>query len=129
MRPLVYLLCDDLVWSSRLAAGFQAAGAVVRVARDCPELLRLAGEAPAACVVLDLTVAGPSVADLVRHLRRQSTPPYLVAYGPHVDTQALTAARDAGCDLVVPRSKLAELVREAAPVWLARSERPDTPDS
>jgi hypothetical protein len=43
----------------------------------------------------------------------------VVAYGSHVDTATLRAAREAGCDVVLPRSKFVEELPTALPTWLA----------
>ena len=40
------------------------------------------------------------------------------AYGSHVDTAGLKAARVAGCDLVLPRSAFAEQLPSRLPAWL-----------
>ena len=45
--------------------------------------------------------------------------PRLVAYGSHVDAEALRAARAAGCDPVLPRSKFVDDLPAALPGWLA----------
>jgi hypothetical protein len=42
-----------------------------------------------------------------------------VAYGSHVDTESLRAARAAGCDRVLPRSKFIEELPSALPDWFA----------
>jgi hypothetical protein len=42
----------------------------------------------------------------------------VVAYGSHVDTERLRAARSAGCDPVLPRSKFVEELPKALPQWL-----------
>jgi hypothetical protein len=44
--------------------------------------------------------------------------PRVVAYGSHVDAQGLAAARAAGCDLVLPRSKFVEELPTALALWL-----------
>lgn len=63
-------------------------------------------EAAPALVLLDLSMAGTSPAELVPKLRA-SLPPdaRIVAFGSHVHTRLLAAAREAGCDLVVSRGE------------------------
>jgi hypothetical protein len=41
-----------------------------------------------------------------------------MAYGSHVDTATLRAARAAGCDPVLPRSKFVEDLPICLPAWL-----------
>ena len=45
--------------------------------------------------------------------------PRVVAYASHVDTASLKAACDAGCDVVLPRSKFVADLPTALPEWLA----------
>jgi hypothetical protein len=47
--------------------------------------------------------------------------PRVVAYGPHVDAALLRAARDAGCDPVLPRSKFVEQLSQALTEWIGRA--------
>ena len=44
--------------------------------------------------------------------------PRMVAYGSHVDAAVLRAAREAGCDPVLPRSKFVEELPRALPEWM-----------
>ena len=46
--------------------------------------------------------------------------PTIIGYGSHVDTATLKAARDAGCDVVLPRSKFVE---ELAHLLQSQGER------
>lgn len=55
----------------------------------------------ASVVVIDLARA----ASLVAAVRRAAPEARVVAYGPHVDTDVLTRARDDGADSVLPRSR------------------------
>jgi hypothetical protein len=43
--------------------------------------------------------------------------PRVVAYGSHVDTATLKAARASGCDPVLPRSKFVEDLPRELPRW------------
>jgi hypothetical protein len=45
--------------------------------------------------------------------------PRIVAYGSHVDTAGLRKAREAGCDLVWPRSKFVAELPGALQAWFA----------
>jgi hypothetical protein len=59
----------------------------------------------------DVTGADIVVVDLARHqgvlpeIRRRAPDAWVVAYGPHVDAEALAAARAAGADRVLARSR------------------------
>ena len=75
------------------------------------------------CVIVDLAFPGLDLPDLIRRLGEVcASPPRVVAYGSHVDTQTLRAAREAGCDVVLPRSKFVEDLPRELPAWLAGPE-------
>jgi CheY-like chemotaxis protein len=117
--PVGILLSDDLIFTSRVTGEARALGFVVKSARSVETLLGLARQQPPACVLLDLANPGLSVPDLLGRLREVCTPPpRVVAYGSHVDAAGLRAAREAGCDLVLPRSKFVEELPVALPHWL-----------
>jgi CheY-like chemotaxis protein len=114
------LLCDDLMFTSRITGTARDLGLAVEPVRSAEALRELIGKQQPRCLLLDLAVAGPAVADLVRLARTECVPPaVVVAYGSHVDTATLRAAREAGCDLVLPRSKFVEDLPHTLADWLA----------
>lgn len=117
--PAGLLLSDDLIFASRITGTAAALGLSVQAARTPEALLELARRQAPRCVLLDLANPGLVLPDLLRGLRESCTPmPYVVAYGSHVDAAGLRAAREAGCDLVLPRSKFVEELPRALPGWL-----------
>src|SRR5262249_38619522 len=105
------MLSDDLLFTSRVAGTARERGLSVVPARSAEALLQLARRETPACVLVDLENAGLSISEFVRQLGECCTPPpYVVAYGSHVNTASLRAARAAGCDVVVPRSQFVELL-------------------
>src|SRR5712692_7244133 len=106
--PLGILLCDDLMFASRIMGTARSLGLTMRTVRSGTDLEQLAAEEKPLCVILDLANPGLSVADVVRRLRPEGNVPVIVAYGSHVDAAGLNAARQAGCDVVLPRSKFVE---------------------
>jgi CheY-like chemotaxis protein len=118
--PLGLLLSDDLMFTSRIAATARQLGLDLRAAKSQAALETLAGQQPPRCVILDLANPGLDVAALLGRLDETCRPrPLVVAYGSHVDTPTLRAARAAGCDLVLPRSKFVEDLPHALPDWFA----------
>jgi len=114
------LLSDDLMFTSRITATARQLGLEVRAASAQAGLERLAEKEAPRCVMLDLSNPGLDVAALLRQLREACPqPPFVVGYGSHVDTATLRAAREAGCDLVFPRSKFVEELPRALPEWFA----------
>jgi CheY-like chemotaxis protein len=117
------LLSDDLIFTSRITGTARGLGLTVKVARSSDLLLTLARQQTPTCVLIDLANPGLSVPELIRQLEEICSPrPRVVAYGSHVDAEGLRAAREAGCDLVLPRSKFVEDLGRDLPNWLAVRE-------
>jgi DNA-binding NarL/FixJ family response regulator len=121
MNAISLLLSDDLLFTSKITATASAAGLQVRGLRDGAELVRQAEVCQAPCVILDLQHPGLDIAEIVKSLKGVPSRPLIVGYGSHVDTATLRRAREAGCDLVLPRSKFAEDLAAALPRWCAGS--------
>jgi len=117
-RVLV-LLSDDLIFNSRISAPARDQGATVRGARNVDAAAAAARESSATCVIVDLALAGSRICDLLTSLRALAVPPRVIAYGSHVDAAGLSAAVEAGCDVVLPRSKFVEALDNELPRWLA----------
>src|SRR5262245_55682393 len=122
-EPRGLLLSDDLIFASRIIGTALAHGLTVKQARSADALTELIRQELPTCVLLDLHHPELSLPDLLAHLR-QSCPhmPTVVAYGSHVDAPRLKAARDAGCDVVLPRSAFVEQLPTMLPRWLSPSE-------
>src|ERR1700733_6064276 len=115
------LLCDDLLFASRITGAAKAQGLDLNCARSLPELANLLKSQSPACVLIDLHHPGLSVAGLIESL--PASRPYVVGFGSHVDSATLKAAREAGCDLVLPRSKFVEDLAANLPRWLGGAEK------
>jgi CheY-like chemotaxis protein len=114
------LLSDDLMFASRITGTARSLGLTVKPVRSVDVLENLSRQEPPRCVIVDLANPGLSVPDLIQHLRETCSPmPRIVAYGSHVDAAGLKAARDAGCDIVLPRSALVEQLPHKLPEWMA----------
>jgi DNA-binding NarL/FixJ family response regulator len=116
------LLCDDLIFASRITGTAKALGFSLRCVKTPAELLPLARQSPPRFVILDLHVPQLKIEDLVRELADLQPRPFLVGYGSHVDTATLKSAREAGCDLVWPRSKFVDELAAAMPRWFSSTE-------
>jgi CheY-like chemotaxis protein len=116
------MLCDDLIFFSRVAATARAAGLVVKQARTAAAVLELARVQPPGGVVVDLHAEGLDVPALLAGLR-EACPvmPRVVAFGSHVEAETLRAAREAGCDRVLPRSKFVRELETDLKEWLTPS--------
>jgi DNA-binding NarL/FixJ family response regulator len=118
--PQGLLLCDDLIFASRIAGAARAAGLEVRQARTPDALVDMARREPPQGVLIDLGFPDLDLVGLLRRLAEACPAlPRVVAYGSHVDAAGLHAARAAGCDLVLPRSKFVEDLPQELRAWLA----------
>jgi CheY-like chemotaxis protein len=118
--PVGLLLSDDMIFTSRIVGTAAGLGLSVKAARSADALVQLAHEQRPRCVIVDLSNPGLHIADLMRRLGEIGSPrPFVVAYGSHVDTATLQAGREAGCDIVWPRSKFVEELARALPGWLS----------
>ncbi len=117
----VLLLCDDLIFASRITGTAAPWGLTVKICRSSIDLLDQARQDPPICVIVDLSHPGLNLSEFVAALKSAAVPPKIVAYGSHVDVAGLKAAREAGCDFVLPRSQFVERLPTALPDWARRS--------
>jgi DNA-binding NarL/FixJ family response regulator len=114
------LLSDDLIFTSRVTGTAQALGLTVQSARTASALVEQARTAPPRCVLMDLHNPGLDLPALLHDLAAVCPQmPRVVAYGSHVEAATLHAAREAGCDLVLPRSRFVEELPVSLGAWLA----------
>jgi CheY-like chemotaxis protein len=115
------LLSDDLIFTSRIVGTARELGLTMKAARSVGTLEALVRQEAPSCVLLDLAFPGLPLLDLMQQLRALCPQmPRVVAYGPHVDVVGLRAAREAGCDPVLPRSKFVEDLPHLLPNWLSK---------
>jgi len=119
--PSALLLCDDLMWISRVTGTGEALGFRVLAAPTTEKLEALARRQPPRCIIVDLGVTQAPPAEVIARFAAAcgASPPRFVAFGSHVDVATLQAARDAGCDPVLPRSKMAEALPQLLQQWLS----------
>jgi CheY-like chemotaxis protein len=114
------LLCDDLIFTSRIVGTARDLGFLFKTARTVEALREhLVHEEPT-CIIVDLSNPGLDIADLMSDLRGRNRPPSVIAYGSHVDTATLKAARAAGCDEVLTRSQFVEELSGKLAEWMKR---------
>lgn len=117
------LLCDDLIFTSRIVGTAAALGLSIQASKNVADLLNFARQVAPRCVIIDLHAPGLDIAKLVRELAALQPKPVIVGYGSHVDTATLKQAREAGCDIVWPRSKFVDELPTALAGWF-RAETP-----
>ena len=116
------LLTDDMLFSSRITGTALALGLKINVAKSVNDVTSQARERMPTCIIIDLSHPGLQLPVLIRDLHDAGTPmPRLVAYGSHVDAATLRAAREAGCDVVLPRSQFVEKLPHDLAAWMTPS--------
>ncbi len=108
----------DLFWATRIKGTAEALGIAARPARTVEMLEARLADSPVKALVVDLDALQTAV-ELIQHLRGpNATPPQravrVLAFGPHVATEAFEAARLAGADRVLARGAFARHL----PDWL-----------
>ena len=119
--PIGLLLSDDLLFISRIAGTARALGLSLQACRDVPALEAAARAQAPACVIVDLHHSGLDITRLIATLKATAKCT-IVGYGSHVAADVLHAARGAGCDLVLPRSKFAESLADEMGKWFGAAD-------
>lgn len=116
------MICDDLIFTSRVTATARAYGQTVKIARSAEVAERITAENRPVCVLVDLHTPGLDLPAFLTRLTEQNpNRPRIVAYASHVDTERLKAARAAGCDQVLPRSQFVRQLETELVGWLTES--------
>lgn len=106
---LAYLVAD-LMWQSRVTSAARAAGVPARRVRSWDETRTLLESGSVRLVLVDLT--DPAADEIVSECPQiVEKGVQVMAFGPHVDTQALDRARACGAE-VLPRGALARRLDE-----------------
>lgn len=102
----IVLVSSDLTVMARVEGVARRRGASLQTAADIKQAVARAAEATADLVIVDLTCPGIDVGTLVRSLKsRDPSRPCIIAFGPHVHSERLQAAQQAGCDEVFSRGR------------------------
>ena len=127
--PIGLLLSEDMIFTSRIVGTARDLGLMLKSLRSMANILQEAQKQSPTCVIVDLANPMLNVPELISQLRKScATMPYVVAYGSHVDAAGLRAAREAGCNVVLPRSKFVEDLPRELPVWFGATATPRSPE-
>ena len=100
--PPILVLVSDLIFSSRISAEARAAGSAIRMIRQ-PQLL--AGQSGRRLIV-DLNLPGAIAA--AGEWRKNGGE--VIGFVGHTDQEAISEARAAGIDQVLPRSRFVQIL-------------------
>jgi hypothetical protein len=99
-------ISPDLLFAGKIQSAAEPLGIGMLQVSELSAIKRALAEEQVSIIFLDLNLASPSLADVIS-LLPESPRPFIVAFGPHVNTARLEEARLAGCDRVLPRSRFA----------------------
>jgi CheY-like chemotaxis protein len=118
------VLCDDLIFASRITGTARSLGLDAKAARTIDALQKVLQDCTPRCLIVDLANPTLKLPELMTFLREHCTAmPRVVAFGSHVDTASLAAARAAGCDPVLPRSKFVDELPTALASWCTAGDQ------
>ena len=89
----VLMLCDDLIFFSRVMGTARALGQTALQFRSAAALAESARQYPPAMVILDLQHEGLDLPALLADLRQLDSPPRFVGFGSHVEAETLRGLR------------------------------------
>ena len=98
------LLTRDLMFTSKVTSTAASFGLRIEVVGTVEQLKLRMAEATPRAVFLDLSLSDVDSVQVMAALPVAARP-QVIAFGSHVDEVRLNAAREAGCDDVMPRSK------------------------
>jgi CheY-like chemotaxis protein len=107
------VVADDLMFASQIQGLARSAGYQLTWVRSADQAVVQARALEPTCVVIDINMIGAGIKELVASLKaKEGSLPVLIGFGSHVDAASLHRAREAGCDQVLPRSKLVQELAE-----------------
>ncbi len=113
------MICDDLIFFSRVLSTARAAGLSVKQARTAAAAIEMAKQDCPGGVIVDLHNDGLDVPALLASLREVCpVMPRVMGFGSHVAADLLRSAREAGCDPVLPRSRFVKELESQIKDWL-----------
>ncbi|MFO0852252.1 MAG: hypothetical protein U0871_27360 [Gemmataceae bacterium] len=120
MTPTGLHVSDDLLFTSKVTATARAHGLEMVTARSAGLAVEAARRVAPAAVLLDLQNPGLDLPEILAGLRAACpVMPRVIGYGSHLARETLDAARAAGLDRVMPRSKFVASLETDLAGWIA----------
>jgi CheY-like chemotaxis protein len=108
LGPAGLLLCRDLIFITKVTGTAQTLGYHMQVAGDVRSAESAIETLRPQVIFVDLTAGELAALEALGDYIKFAGPDvWFVAFGPHVEEEALAAAKAAGCQAVLPRSKFA----------------------
>ena len=121
--PAGLLLSRDLIFTSKVTGTARELGRRVMVAGTVALASSMIEQWRPRLVLVDLTAGDLAAVPALVAFRKLAGPgTTFLAFGPHVESDALAAAAAAGCDPVLPRSKFAATLPDLIRTYLPADE-------
>jgi DNA-binding NarL/FixJ family response regulator len=108
----------DMLFETRIRSTAAALELPYGNARNLADLEQRLERQQPALLIVDMEISGAPAVEFIRQGKSSAAGPTVLAYLPHVRQDLADAARSAGADVVLPRSKfsadLANLLRQFA---------------
>ncbi|MFN7732113.1 MAG: hypothetical protein ACK5OB_09425 [Pirellula sp.] len=101
----IALFTNDLMFQSRISQAVRADGNQLFVARSLEQLKERLGEQLLNSAIFDLSFRNLDIGATLEALKASYPTMVSIAYGPHVEIDALQGARTAGVDHVLTRGQ------------------------
>ena len=106
--PAVILVCQDLIFTTKVSGTAAGLDIELKVVGSTEQAKEMAGDATR-LIMVDLSNSASTTPAQLRELRGAlPVSTRVLAYGSHVEVPRLKAAREAGCDPVLPRSEFTD---------------------
>ena len=109
---MAIIVVEDLLFRAKIQAAAGLAGAQLQTPPGADEALALLRATPGALLIIDLNHSRFDPVQLIRAIREAAVPARVVGFCSHVDTGLAAQAREAGCDVVLPRSAFVKQLPE-----------------
>ncbi len=123
--PRILALVEDLFFAAKIVETAKLTGAEVETVSNGDALLQRSIEERPSLVIVDLNAPGAKRGESVRRLKTNSTLAEIPVVGflSHVQVDLAEAARKAGCDRVLPRSKFTAELPQILRLSTGQSEK------
>lgn len=106
--PNVFLLSGDLLFASKIRVAVEQADGKLAMGGNLPE----SDLSDLTHVILDLSTRSKLAGSIARLCQSRCPDANVIAYGPHVQTDRLQAARDGGVEVVLTNNQFSRMVGE-----------------
>lgn len=105
-RFVIYLLTDNIFFSSKIAQNLKASGIDAKTFGNPDALKQAQATEPAETVLVNLNARGYDPVEMIQALKRDDHPPTVIAFCGHSDTETLEKGKQSGADKVVANSAI-----------------------